>query len=825
MSDKSFFADVILPIPIPQLFTYHIPQNLINEILPGKRVVVQFGQKKIYSALVKNIHSNKPTSYKTKDIISVLDDESIINDIQFKFWQWISEYYMCSLGEVYKAALPSGLKLESETKIMPNINFSDFSVFSNSEELIFKALENKNVLTIKETNALTERKNSLPIIKSLLDKKAIFVEERLKDTYKPKFEKYVILNPEITNEKLNDIFNNLNKAPKQLELLMAYIKISKFFQADAVREIKKTDLLKITNAPQQTYSSLIKKNIFAEHEKEVSRIINGDKATSEKNDLNTYQQKALKEIKENFETKDVVLLQGVTSSGKTEIYIHLINETIKAGRQVLYLLPEIALTTQIINRLKKVFGEKIGVYHSKFTDFERVEIWNNILNKDSEKKYDIILGVRSSIFLPFSNLGLIIIDEEHENTYKQFDPAPRYNARDAAIVLAKLHNAKTLLGTATPSIETFYNTKNNKFGFVELTHRYKDMEMPEIIVADIHKATLRKQMNSMFTPTLLENIQLALDNKEQIILFQNRRGFSPYLQCETCGWIPHCKNCDVSLTYHKHSNNLVCHYCGYTTKITNTCEACGSSTIQTKGFGTEKIEDEMSIFFPDAKVARMDLDTTRSKNAYQKIIQNFENHNIDILIGTQMISKGLDFDNVSIVGILNADNMLFFPDFRAFERSYQLMSQVSGRAGRKNKRGRVIIQTTKPEHKIIKNVIESDYEGMFNSELIDRKQFRYPPYTRIIKITLKHKNLDTLNKAAPKFTNELKRVFGERVVGPQSPIINKIQLFYLKIILIKIEKTKSIMQTKQIISKSAAKMHTIDNYKSLHIVIDVDPYN
>ena len=825
MSDKSFFADVILPIPIPKLFTYHIPQNLTDEIKPGKRIVVQFGQKKIYSALVKNIHSNKPSLYKTKDIISVLDNEPIINNIQFLFWQWISEYYMCSLGEVYKAALPSGLKLESETKILPNINFSDFSNFSENEELIFNALESKNVLTIKETNLLTERKNSLPIIKSLLDKKAIFVEEKLKDTYKPKIEKYVSLKSEITNEELNNIFDKLSKAQKQLELLMAYIKLSNFFQPNATTEIKKSDLLKIPNASQQAYTSLIKKNIFTEHKKEISRILNTNKVISEKNILNTYQQKALKEIKENFETKDVVLLHGVTSSGKTEIYIHLINETIKAGKQILYLLPEIALTTQIISRLKNVFGEKIGVYHSKFNDFERVEIWNNILDKNNENKYDIVLGVRSSIFLPFSNLGLIIVDEEHENTYKQFDPAPRYNARDAAIVLAKLHNAKTLLGTATPSIETFYNTKNDKFALVELKHRYKNIEMPEIIVADIHRATLKKQMKSIFTPTLLENIQLALDKNKQIILFQNRRGFSPYLQCATCGWIPRCKNCDVSLTYHKHSNSLVCHYCGYTTKVNQTCEACGSSTMQTKGFGTEKIEEEISIFFPDAKVARMDLDSTRSKNAYQKIIQNFENHNIDILIGTQMISKGLDFDDVEVVGILNADSMLYYPDFRAYERSYQLMSQVSGRAGRKNKRGKVIIQTTKPDHKIIKNVIDNDYIGMFNSELIDRKQFRYPPFTRIIKITLKHKNIETLNRASQKFADELKQTFGNRIVGPQSPIINKIQLFYLKTILIKIEKTKSIAKTKQIISKSAIKINTIDNYKNLHIIIDVDPYN
>ncbi len=825
MSVKSFFADVILPIPIPKLFTYHIPQNLRNETKPGKRVVVQFGKKKIFSAIVKNIHSNKPTLYETKNIISVLDNAPIINDIQFQFWQWISEYYMCSLGEVYKAALPSGLKLESETKVMPNPNFTNFSNFSDTEELLFNALENKNVLSIKEINSLIERKNPLPVIKSLMDKKAIFVEEKLKDTYKPKIEKCVNLNPSITNENLHELFDNLSKAPKQLELLMTYIKLSDFFQTTAVNEVKKSDLLKNSNATQQTFTSLIKKNIFIEHEKTVNRIKNSDEPISKANTLNTYQQQALKEIKENFENKNVVLLQGVTSSGKTEIYIRLINETIKAGRQVLYLLPEIALTTQIINRLKNIFGNKIGVYHSKFNDSERVEIWNNVLNKNSENKYDIILGVRSSIFLPFSNLGLIVVDEEHENTYKQFNPAPRYNARDAAIILAKLHNAKTLLGTATPSIETFYNTKNNKFAFVELKHRYLDIEMPEIIVADIHKATLKKQMKSIFTPTLLDNIQLALDNNEQIILFQNRRGFSPYLQCETCGWIPRCKNCDVSLTYHKYSNNLVCHYCGYTTKINTTCEACGSSTMQTKGFGTEKIEDEISIFFPYARVARMDLDTTRSKNAYQKFIQNFENHNIDILIGTQMVSKGLDFDDVSVVGILNADNMLYYPDFRAFERSYQLMSQVSGRAGRKNKRGRVIIQTTNPNHKIIKNVINNDYIGMFNSELIDRKQFRYPPFTRLIKITLKHKNVETLNKAAQKLATELKPIFGKRVVGPQSPIINKIQLFYLKNILIKIEKTKSITQTKQIIAKSVNKIITIDGYKSLHIIIDVDPYN
>ena len=708
MSNQQNFVDVILPLPLKQLFTYGIPGNLLNEIKVGKRVIVQFGSRKIYTAIVYSIHQNAPKEYQTKDIVSVLDENPIANEQQLKLWQWIAKYYMCSVGEVFKAALPSGLKLESETKVIYNPQDIDQKKFNSTETLVLDFLADKNIASITEISSALNRKDSLPVIKSLLDKKAVILEEKLRENYKPKTESYIKLDNSITTKsQLNEIFDSLSRAPKQLHILMSYIKLSGSFMNSKTIDVSKKQLIEDSKSSSAIIKSLVERNILSEYDKTISRLNESVVDQIEIKELSEAQQKAHDEIKEQYKEKNVVLLHGVTSSGKTEIYIHLIKEQIEKGKQVLYLLPEIALTAQIINRLKSVFGNRVGIYHSKFSDSERVEVYQNILKQDTEKKYDVILGVRSSLFLPYSNLGLIIVDEEHENTYKQYDPAPRYNARDCSIVLAQMHQAKVLLGTATPSIESYFNSKANKYGLVQLNTRFQNIKLPEIQLVDILRAKKRKEMKSHFSPTLLDGIKDSLAMNEQVILFQNRRGFAPYLECDMCGWIPYCTNCDVSLTYHRHKNELVCHYCGYTIRSPKTCKACGNTAVQTRGFGTQKIEDEIKIFFPEAIVARMDLDSTRSKNAYLNIISGFEDGKIDILIGTQMVSKGLDFDNVSLVGILNADNMLNYPDFRAFERSYQLMAQVSGRAGRKNKQGKVIIQSSNPEHPILQFVLES----------------------------------------------------------------------------------------------------------------------
>ena len=581
----------------------------------------------------------------------------------------------------------------------------------------------------------------------------------------------------------------------------------------------KKDVLKHCNSSASHLKTLIDKGFLALQKKEVSRLIAEKYENIEIKNLNAYQKKALKEIKSKFTEKDVVLLHGVTSSGKTEIYIKLIEEQLAEGKQVLYLLPEIALTAQITIRLEKIFGEKLGVYHSKFNDNERVEVWKNL----EKGKFQVILGVRSSVFLPFDNLGLIIVDEEHENTYKQYNPAPRYNARDTSIILAGLHKAKVLLGTATPSIESYYNAKSEKFALVELLQRYKDISLPEIKIADIKEARRKKQMKSLFAPDMLKGIDEALQNKEQIILFQNRRGFSPYTECETCGYIPKCEHCDVSLTYHKYTNQLICHYCGYSERATKICKACESPAMVTRGFGTQKIEDEIKQFFPDVKIARMDLDSTGSKKAYHKIIYDFENGNTDILIGTQMVSKGLDFDNVALVGIMNADNMLNFPDFRAHERSFQLMAQVSGRAGRKKKQGKVIIQTTDKKHSIIKNVVENNYEAMFMSQSTLRKQYHYPPFFRLIQLSIKHREKNITDLAANKLAEKLTAVFGRRILGPEYPVISRIKNRYIKTILIKIERKLSHKKAKELITASINDVKSNDKFKYVQIIADVDP--
>lgn len=845
MSRTTYFVDVILPLAVPNLYTYRVPFEWNESIAIGKRVVVQFGRGKLYSALVRRIHENPPKQYVAKYIDSILDDSPIVNQKQFELWDWMSSYYMCTIGEVMIAALPGGLRLSSETKILLNQNYkeqSDKIDLSDKEYLIVDALEIRQVLTLTDISGIIEQKIVYPIIKSLIEKGVVVLQEELKEKFKPKIESYVRITDFADNEEnLKTIFDALEKkAPKQLDVVMAYVTLSKRYSKERV-EVKKSDILKMVDGAEAALKSLVKKNTFEMYEREVGRLASFENE-NKISKLNEEQQKVLESINNQYssENKDVVLLHGVTSSGKTEIYVKLIEQAIAEGKQVLYLLPEIALTTQIINRLRKYFGEQVGVYHSKFNENERVEIWNGVLgskfkiqgSKEEENKttlnfklsnFKLIIGARSALFLPFSNLGLVIVDEEHDTSFKQYDPAPRYNARDAAIYLAHIHKAKTLLGSATPSLESYFNAQEGKYGFAEMTKRFGGIQMPEILIADVKEATRKKMMKSHFSPLLLDTVTLALEKKEQVILFQNRRGFAPQLECNMCAWVPQCTNCDVSLTYHKLSNQLRCHYCGYSIKPPSKCAACGDTDLKMKGFGTEKIEEELSIFYPKARIARMDLDTTRSKFAHQHIIQDFEEGNIDILVGTQMVTKGLDFDNVSMVGILNADSMLNFPDFRSFERSYQLMAQVSGRAGRKNKRGKVIIQSQNPEHSIIQEVIANDFLSMYTNQLLDRKNFNYPPYFRLIEITVIHKDVDMVNASAKFLADALKKHFAKRVLGPEFPLVSRIRNLYHKNILLKIERESSVVQAKKVLTELLVKFKSTSDYKSVRVNIDVDP--
>ncbi len=816
------YVDVILPLPLANTFTYSVPDEWAEQVRVGMRVVVPFGKKKIYTAVVYLVHMVVPTVYEARDIICLLDSEPILRRPQMKFWEWISSYYQAFLGDVYQAAVPAGLKLESETRVCINPSFEADGVLSDKEEKVLMALSEGKPVTIIELNKITEMSDAMPTLKKLLEKGAVEISEELTDKFRIKTETFVKLTRKAAQEdNLRKIFDELSRAKKQLEVLMKFIELSKCLTPSLQREISRKDLIEKSGTSASIISGLIDRGVFETYTKEVGRLDLSEIQTSEVHPLNKFQQTAFNEIEKQFIEKQVVLLHGVTSSGKTELYIHLINKVLAEGKQVLYLVPEIALTTQLTSRLKRVFGSRLGVYHSKFSDAERVEIWNNVLN---DKSYDIIIGVRSSIFLPFRQLGLIIIDEEHESSYKQYDPAPRYHARNAAIVLASMHGAKTLLGTATPAIETYFNAQNGKFGLVELNQRHQEMAMPEIMVVDTKEAYRKKQMESHFSDTLIEKIRKALGNLEQVILFQNRRGYAPYIECKACAFVPKCKNCDVSLTVHKVYNTLTCHYCGYTEPIPNICPACKMpGTLSTKGFGTEKIEDEIKLIFPDARVSRMDLDTTRSKKSYDKIITDFEQHKVDILIGTQMVSKGLDFEHVSLVGILNADNMLNFPDFRAHERTFQLMAQVSGRAGRKNKRGTVILQTTSVEHPIIAQVIRNDYAAMYSTQCEERKLFKYPPYFRMIQIVIRHRDPNIVNQAANKMAVDLRAVFGNRVLGPNTPAVSRIQNLYIKHILLKFEVEASAERAKEILREVKNQIIADPKFKSLLVNLDVDP--
>ena len=791
----------------------------------GCRVVVPFGRKKYYTAIVRNVHYCEPADYEVKEVSTLLDAHPILLPEQFKFWEWLADYYLCTQGDVYKAALPSGLKLESETMVEYNPDFESEVRLPEREQKILDLLSAEPEQCVTKLEKDSGLKNILSVIKSLLDKEAIFVKEELRRTYKPKTETRVRLANEVRNEKrLQELFDELARAPKQLDLLMKYIELSGILGGDGLKsfpkEVNKKELLLRASASPAVFNGLVDKHIFEVYQQEVGRLNSVLREILPINPLNDHQKMAHDEIVRSFQSKNVCLLHGVTASGKTEIYIHLIEETIRQGKQVLYLLPEIALTTQITERLQRVFGDRLGIYHSKFPDAERVEIWQKQL---TEKGYDIILGVRSSVFLPFRNLGLVIVDEEHENTYKQQDPAPRYHARNAAIILAAMYGAKTLLGTATPSIETWHNASSGKYGLVELKERYKEIQLPEIIPVDIHELHRKKRMNGPFSPLLLQYIHEALDQKQQVILFQNRRGFAPMIECNTCGWVPKCKNCDVSLTFHKGLNQLTCHYCGYTYQLPHKCPACEGTDLRNRGFGTEKIEDDIKILFPEAAVARMDLDTTRTRSAYERIIADFEQGKTDILIGTQMVSKGLDFDHVSVVGILNADTMLNYPDFRSYERAFQLMAQVAGRAGRKNKRGRVILQTKSIDHPIIAQVIHNDFDQMVAGQLAERQMFHYPPYYRLVYVYLKNRNEQLLDLMAQTMSGKLRAVFGNRVLGPDKPPVARIQTLFIRKIIVKIEYNAPMARARELLVQVQKEMVAEDRFKSLIVYYDVDP--
>ncbi len=828
MERITLFADVLLPLPLDGYFTYRVPYEW-NEILQtGHRVAVQFGRKKIYAGIVHSIHQNPPQKGVAKYLLSILDEKPLVNKMQLQFWDWMADYYLAHPGDVLNAALPSAFRLSSEGKVMLSPGFVfDREILSDFEYRVTEALLENKAMTVSEISGVVGYNKVLPLLKSMIDKKMVVMEEELKERYKPKTEKYIRLSPEIFDEEiLQELMDELSKrAFKQLELLMKYLSLTGLDKSEP-QWVRQSEFLKQTDGGTSALKALIDKGIFQSEMKEVSRLKAGN--LSEKSakaiKLSPAQQAVYNQITTSFSNQKVTLLHGVTSSGKTELYIKLITETIEQGKQALYLLPEIALTTQIISRLQKYFGDSVGVYHSQYSLNERVEIWNNVAGlTPGDNRYKVIAGPRSAMFLPFTNLGLVIVDEEHDQSYKQYDPAPRYNARDSAIYLGMMHGANILLGSATPSLESYANALKGKYGLIELSERYGNVKMPEIIVVNMQDQVRRKLIRSHFSSILIGEIKKALANGHQVILFQNRRGFSLRLECEQCSWTPVCKNCDVTLTYHKYLGKLKCHYCGYTMPVPGRCDDCGSTHLKLKGFGTEKVEEELEVFFPDAHIDRMDLDTTRSKHAFRRIFEDFEKGKTDILTGTQMVTKGLDFDNVHVVGVLNADNMLSYPDFRAHERSFQLMAQVSGRAGRKNKQGKVIIQSWKPSHAIIQDVLRNDYLSMFNREMAERKKFNYPPYFRLIRILLKHTDRIKVEEAADTLGRELRAVFGNKVFGPEYPMVSRIRNKYINQILLKNRGDQNQKVFKSYLKQVLEKFREYTKYRSVLVQMDVDP--
>lgn len=826
------FAEVILPLAVLKPYTYAVPEELVAAVRPGMRVEVEFGGAKRYAGLVNRLHHDTP-SHKFKSILSVIDEVPILNEKTLQFWQWLAEYYCCSLGEVMEAALPANLKLASERRLVLSPFYDgNFGGLTDKEYLITEALSIQDTITIDDVRKILNQKTIYSVIKSLLDKKVIYLYEEMEEKYAPKKIACVRLaEPYRSDSKqLAGAFDLVAKAQRQTEALMAFIQLARE-QPAKDGGILRSEIYKKASVDSSVLNSIAKKGIFELFEREVSRIGGYEDEVSEADELAPQQVSALDEIRRHFNDKNTVLLHGVTGSGKTRVYLELMQEALARGEQVLYLLPEVALTTQIISRLQKTLGDAVTVYHHRITNNERVEVWKKVgsssvdsVQSEAADLPTCIVGARSGLFLPYEKLGLIIVDEEHDTSYKQNDPAPRYHGRDAAIYLAHLHGAKVLLGTATPSLESYQNAKSGKYGLVEMKERFGGIQMPEIVVVDAKEEQKQRKLQSHFTSVLLEELKAALARGEQAILFQNRRGYAPTMRCNTCGWHSECIHCDVSLTYHKFRNNLQCHYCGYQQELAKTCPACGGHELNLQGFGTEKIEDELKIYLPDANIGRMDYDAVRTKDAHARIINDFEERRIDILVGTQMVTKGLDFENVSVVGVISADQLLQFPDFRSGERGFQLIVQVAGRAGRRDKRGKVIVQAMNPAHPVIKEVIDNDFQAFYEREIMERKAFEYPPFSRLIKITLKHKKPDVLNRGAKIFTQVMKAKLGKRLLGPTVPPVGRVREYYLLDILIKMERNPALWkQTKNLIWEATRVMQQEEGFSTVRVNVDVDP--
>lgn len=818
------FADLILPVPIPRLFTYRVPRTMSELIKVGARVIVQFGKNRVITAVVARLHHHPPTDYQAKYIMELLDEEPIVTAYQLELFSWMADYYLCTIGEVMNVALPSGLKITSQSKVQYNPDFDHPQLLTDQEVVILEEIKKHQALSYEEVARLVEQTNVTSVIKSLVGKRAVILFEEVKEKYTPKIARKVRLSAQYEAPNvLRELMLALEKQPKQQEVLLRYLSYVPVQNNPGLNQhgLDKAVFSKDDGLSDSSLQTLVRKGIFEKFDIVVSRFADLPVTPAKEIKLTETQQLANSRIQEHFRDKEVVLLHGITGSGKTEVYISLIKQALESGTQVLYLLPEIALTTQIVVRLRKVFGDRMGIYHSRFSDNERVEVWKGIL----DGKFQFVVGVRSAIFLPFDNLGLIIVDEEHETSYKQQDPAPRYHARDVAVVMAYLHKAKVLLGSATPSLESYYHAQSGKYGLVEMFQRFGEAALPEFVLIDTKLEKKQRKMKDEFSSVFLEYLAHNLKHNEQTILFQNRRGYSPYLQCEECGWISECHNCAVSLTYHMKAAELRCHYCGHKEEVPRTCPACGSPKVKTIGYGTEKIEDQLHLLFPQARVQRMDLDTTRAKNAYQQIIQDFETEQIDILVGTQMISKGLDFDNVSVVGIFDADRIINFPEFRASERAFQMLTQVSGRAGRRaGKPGKVLVQTANPRQSLLQKIIEGNYRGMYEDEILEREQYNYPPFTRLIKLIVKHTDEETSRRAAEQLAEKLVAQLGRsRVLGPEPPLVERVRNQFLFDILIKLEREKiNFKAAKSFIQEKVMDILTDKTLKNINIVIDVD---
>ena len=817
------FANVILPLPISGSFTYSVPSIYEDEIEVGSRVLVQFGKKNYYTGIVELVHNNQPSGYEVKEIMMVLDAKPIVRHPQLKLWNWLAEYYLCSVGEVYKAAVPSGLKVESETYILLNSDYEYDENVNLTERmaLIIQLLDRNGRMKISEIERETGFKNLGTLVNKMLEIGLVLIDERIVDKYRARKETLVRLNCDRNdNEALHGFFDIVKRARQQEKMLIAYLDLSAWMQSTTPKEVLKSDLLERSGASPAVLKGLVDKGVLEIYKKEINRFTVDVSESAELPQLSNAQLAAYNSILDKWKENKVTLLRGVTGSGKTEIYSHLINDVLNLGQQVLYLVPEISLTTQLTSRLQKIFGKRLLIYHSKFSDNERVDVWKKLLSTHEPL---IVLGVRSSVFLPFAKLGLVIVDEEHESSYKQYDPAPRYNARDAAIVLASMHGAATLLGSATPAVETYYKAKNGRFGLVELLERFDGIRMPEVKVVDMRDQRKRKECRGLYSNPLLVASRKALSEGKQVIMFQNRRGYAPMVECKECAWVPKCKNCDVSLVFHRNIRELRCHYCGYSMTLPNLCPVCGQDSVETYGYGTERIADDLNEIFNEYRVARMDLDTTRNKDAYEDIIEDFSSHKTDILVGTQMVTKGLDFERVRVVGVLNADSILNYPDFRSNERAFNMIEQVAGRAGRKNEVGEVYVQTTDPNNQIIEKVKTHDYEGYYDEQIDERQRFAYPPFTKIVNIYLKHKDERMVNSLAVNYVLELRKIFGNRVLGPEKPIVGRVANYYIQSIMLKMEANASMRKVKDLLRTVYERVSIDKNMRSAILYYDVDP--